>query len=75
MNSETIDTLSECIGGDDMYLVEKQETPFPRPDPLHYFLGVVGSFTGNSYHRVGRNDDSCWAGELDISFVSGDRSS
>ena len=72
MDSETIHALSECIGWDDVNLVEKQETPFPRSDPLHYFLGVVCSFTGNSYHRVCGDDDSCWAGELDISFVSGD---
>jgi hypothetical protein len=71
MNPETIDTFPECIGWDDMYLVEKQETPFPRSDPLHYFLGIVCSFTGNSNHRVGGDDDSGWAGELDISFVSG----
>jgi hypothetical protein len=70
MNAETIDTLPERIGWDDMYLVEEQETPFPRSDPLHYFLSVVGSFTGDSNHRVCGDDDTCWACELIISFVS-----
>jgi len=73
MNPETVDTLPERIGRDDVYLVEKQETPFPRFDPLHDFLGIMGSFTGNSNHRVGGDDDSCWTGKLIVSSIRGGR--
>jgi hypothetical protein len=53
MYPEPVDTLPESIGGHDVYFVQQQETPFPRSDPLHYFLCVVGSFTGDSDHGVG----------------------
>lgn len=67
VHSEPVDAFSERVGGYDVYFVEEQEPPFSRSDPLHHFFGVVRSFTSDSNHRVGRNDDSGGAGKLNVS--------
>jgi hypothetical protein len=69
MYPEPIDTFPKRIGRYDMYFVQQQESPFPRSDPLHYFFGIVSSFTSDTDHRVGGNDNSGGASELESALV------
>lgn len=64
MHSESVDALSEGVGGHDVYLIEQEKPPFPRSNPLHDLLGIVGSLTRDTDHRIGRNDDTGGSSEL-----------
>lgn len=72
MYPKPIDTLPERIGRYDMDLVQQQESPFPRSDPLHYLFCVMGPFSSDADHGVGGNDYPGWAGKLGSAFFDGE---